>query len=118
MAYVDVTQHHDESVAEARRRRRQELARGWKFACECSKCAADALVQTENPSAESTGGKSDSDLGVPLEEAKLEAAVARVEAQFAQAAVPEPPVAPAPKPTPSVDADEEHVPEPTQEPTA
>lgn len=123
MAYVDVAQRPDESVAEARRRRRQELARGWKFACECSKCAADALVQIENLGAESIGNKSDSDLGVPLETAKLEAAVARVEAQLAQTAVPEPSVAPdtAPEPTPapfSADADEEHVPEPIQEPTA
>jgi len=122
MAYVDVTQHPGESAAEARRRRRQELARGWKFACECSKCAADASVQTDRPGAESTtGNKGDNDLGVPLEAAKLEAAVARVEAQLAQTAVPESPLDPAPEPTPgpSVDDDGELVPEePTQEPTA
>jgi import receptor subunit TOM20 len=119
MAYVDVTQRPGESALEARRRRRQELARGWKFACECFKCAADALAQTENPGAESTENKSDNDLGVPLEAAKLEAAVARVEAQLAQTTDPEPPVAPATEPTPpGADADEEHVPEPTQEPTA
>ena len=92
MAYVDITQQPGESAIEARRRRRQELARGWKFACECLKCAADALVQTENPGVEST--KKDDDLGVPLEKAKLEEAVARVEAQLAQATVSEPPVAP------------------------
>lgn len=83
MAYVDVTQHSGESVIEARRRRRQELARGWKFACSCSKCAADALPQTEDTVA-NTEGDGDNDLGVPLEKAKLEEAVARVEAQLAQ----------------------------------
>jgi len=121
MAYVDVTQRPGETVAEARRRRRQELARGWKFACECSKCAVDALVQTENTGDETTGNDGDDDLGVPLEAAKLEEAVARVEAQFAQAAVSEPPVASAPEPTPAptnADADDESVPERTQEPIA
>lgn len=101
MAYVDATQRPGESVTDARRRRRQELARGWKFACECSKCASDALVQTENTGAENTGNKNDDDLGVPLEAAKLEAAVARVEAQLAQAAVSEPPGAPASEPGPA-----------------
>ena len=119
MAYVDVTQRPGQFVVEARRKRRQELARGWKFACECSKCAADALVQTENPGVESTGNKSDNDLGVPLEAAKLEAAVARIEAQLAQTTVAESLVTPTTKSTPpSTDADKEHVPEPIQEPTA
>jgi import receptor subunit TOM20 len=95
MAYVDVARGPDESAVDARRRRRQELARGWKFACECSKCAAD-LVTTETSGAESAGKDGDNDLGgVPLEEARVEEAVARVEAQLAQVAVSEPPVAPA-----------------------
>jgi len=98
MAYVDVTQRPGESVTDARRRRRQELARGWKFACECSKCASDALVQTENPGAENAGNKNDDDLGVPLEAAKLEAAVARVEVQLALSELPS---APAPEPAPA-----------------
>ncbi|KAJ4479127.1 hypothetical protein J3R30DRAFT_3289650 [Lentinula aciculospora] len=38
VAYVDVTQHEDESVVDCRRRRRMELARGWKFACPCERC--------------------------------------------------------------------------------
>ncbi|KAJ3807669.1 hypothetical protein F5876DRAFT_47627 [Lentinula aff. lateritia] len=38
VAYVDVTQHEGESVVECRRRRRMELARGWKFACPCERC--------------------------------------------------------------------------------
>jgi len=121
MAYVDVTQRPGESVTDARRRRRQELARGWKFACECSKCAADALVQTEGPDGESAGNMNDTDLGVPLEAAKLEEAVARVEAQLAQTTVSEPPADPVleyiPVPT-DADVDDENVPERTQEPTA
>ena len=117
MAYVEVTQRDGESVIEARRRRRQELARGWKFACECSKCAADGLVQSEDPGAEGDNGN---DLGVPLEAAKLEEAVARVEAQLTQTAVSEPPVTSAPEPAPAydVDADDKDVPEGVQEPTA
>ena len=120
MAYVDVTQRPGESAIESRRRRRQDLARGWKFACECSKCVADALSETENAGAESTGNKND-DLDVPLEAAKLEATVARVEAQLAQAAASEPPTSPVPEPTPDpsgADAGERHAPEPTQETTA
>jgi import receptor subunit TOM20 len=43
VAYVDVTQHSDdESVRDCRRRRRMELARGWRFACTCSRCAEEA----------------------------------------------------------------------------
>lgn len=117
MAYVDVTQYPGESVIDARRRRRQELARGWKFACECSKCAADALVQTEGSDTQSTMRGNDDDLGVPLEKAKLEEAVARVEAQLAQAAASEPEVPPAPKSTP-YNADDESGPEPIQRPAA
>lgn len=115
MAYVDVSQRPDESVIDARRRRRQELARGWKFACECPKCAAD-LIQAENPDAKSSEKADDSDLGVPLEQAKLEETVARVEAQLAQVTVSEPP-APASEPTPYI-ADDDHATESTQESTA
>ncbi|KAF5332028.1 hypothetical protein D9758_014584 [Tetrapyrgos nigripes] len=42
VAYVDVTQHEDESIVDARRRRRMELARGWRFACECDRCLEEA----------------------------------------------------------------------------
>jgi mitochondrial import receptor subunit TOM20 len=41
IAFVDVTQHADEDETEARRRRRWELARGWRFACMCDKCLSD-----------------------------------------------------------------------------
>ncbi|KAI0787150.1 hypothetical protein BC629DRAFT_1714864 [Irpex lacteus] len=53
MSYVDVTQHENESPDEARRRRRFELARGWRSKC-CS-------------------GK----LGVEKDESRLEASVER-----------------------------------------
>ncbi|KAJ3923734.1 hypothetical protein F5877DRAFT_63040 [Lentinula edodes] len=42
VAYVDVTQHEGESVVDCRRRRRMELARGWKFACPCERCEKEA----------------------------------------------------------------------------
>ncbi|KAJ7462173.1 hypothetical protein FB451DRAFT_1341170 [Mycena latifolia] len=42
IAYVDVAQHPGESAADCRLRRRKELARGWKFACQCSRCAKEA----------------------------------------------------------------------------
>ncbi|KAF7352377.1 SET domain-containing protein [Mycena venus] len=42
IAYVDVSQRPGESVVECRQRRRKELARGWKFACQCSRCLKEA----------------------------------------------------------------------------
>jgi len=38
IAFVDVTQHESETALECRRRRRIEIARGWRFACSCSRC--------------------------------------------------------------------------------
>jgi import receptor subunit TOM20 len=43
VAYVDVSQHSGETVDEARRRRRMELVRGWRFACSCKRCAEEGL---------------------------------------------------------------------------
>ncbi|KAF8914306.1 hypothetical protein CPB84DRAFT_79701 [Gymnopilus junonius] len=53
VAFVDVTQHPGESVVECRRRRRFELARGWRFSCGCERCAeeAKALSAEEKSSA-------------------------------------------------------------------
>lgn len=72
MSYVDVTEREGETPEDSRRRRRQELARGWKFACTCDKCLTEtpAAVDTEN-------------LGITEDESKLEEVVARVEAQLA-----------------------------------
>ncbi|THV08202.1 MAS20-domain-containing protein [Dendrothele bispora CBS 962.96] len=41
-AFVDVTQHESESPVDARRRRRMNLARGWRFACSCDRCLEEA----------------------------------------------------------------------------
>jgi import receptor subunit TOM20 len=43
IAFVDVTQHLEETAGEARRRRRWELARGWRFACTCDKCMSENI---------------------------------------------------------------------------
>ncbi|KAG0703911.1 hypothetical protein DFH29DRAFT_914666 [Suillus ampliporus] len=43
VAYVDVSQHPEETIEAARRRRRMELVRGWRFACSCKRCAEDGL---------------------------------------------------------------------------
>ena len=44
VAFVDVKQHEDETVEDCRRRRRMELARGWKFACVCERCVREAAT--------------------------------------------------------------------------
>ncbi|KIK67618.1 hypothetical protein GYMLUDRAFT_215760 [Collybiopsis luxurians FD-317 M1] len=61
VAYVDVIQHEGESVADCRRRRRMELARGWKFACPCERCekeGKDFGLVVENSKDESKVEKS------------------------------------------------------------
>ncbi|KAG6841832.1 hypothetical protein C0991_006239 [Blastosporella zonata] len=42
VAYVDVTQKDGESAIECRRRRRFELARGWRFPCPCDRCLQES----------------------------------------------------------------------------
>ena len=69
MAYVDITQHEGESAEEARRRRRYELARGWRFKCECARCTTEA----------GEGAEADADVGVSQDESKVEASVERFE---------------------------------------
>ncbi|KAK0243121.1 MAS20-domain-containing protein [Armillaria nabsnona] len=46
VAFVDVTQHEGESDVECKRRRRIELARGWKFACACQRCNEEAKTES------------------------------------------------------------------------
>ena len=46
MAFVDITRKADESPEECRRRRRYELARGWKFACRCTRCMENSEPET------------------------------------------------------------------------
>ncbi|KAG6845444.1 hypothetical protein H0H87_009352 [Tephrocybe sp. NHM501043] len=47
VAFVDVTQKNDETIIECRRRRRVELARGWRFACPCERCMQEAKDSTD-----------------------------------------------------------------------
>lgn len=70
MAFVDVTQHPGESVVDCRRRRRTELARGWKFACGCERCGEEAKTSVEG---------ADSELDKQKDESKEEDMVRRYE---------------------------------------
>ncbi|KAF9821281.1 hypothetical protein IEO21_00889 [Rhodonia placenta] len=67
IAWVDASQHADETAEGARRRRRFELARGWRFKCECSRCLEEATDGNE------------SDMGIEKDESKVEDVVHRVE---------------------------------------
>jgi import receptor subunit TOM20 len=62
ISFVDVTRHPGESVAECRRRRRHELARGWRFACSCERCkqVAEGLSLEEKGGAEAEKERDDS----------------------------------------------------------
>jgi import receptor subunit TOM20 len=42
VSYVDSSVHDDEDTVQARYRRRKELARGWRFACQCDRCIREA----------------------------------------------------------------------------
>lgn len=70
MSYVDVSEGEGESPEDARRRRRFELARGWRFKCECDRCLAEA---TESPA------NSEDDVSVEKDESKVEKTVERLE---------------------------------------
>ncbi|KAG8746427.1 hypothetical protein FRC10_005138 [Ceratobasidium sp. 414] len=73
MAYVDVNQGPNETPLEARRRRRYELARSWRFACECERClkeVEEGILKED----ERKGEDDNLDVG---EGAKLEEAVRR-----------------------------------------
>ncbi|CAE6443228.1 unnamed protein product [Rhizoctonia solani] len=80
MAYVDVNQGPTETRLEARRRRRQELARGWRFACECPRCLKEVeegiLNEDKNTEGNDAAKEENLELGP---EAKLEDAVRRYE---------------------------------------
>jgi import receptor subunit TOM20 len=75
VAYVDVAQHDGESVMESRRRRRIELARGWRFACTCKRCIQESQEAEEN----SLEDKVNDDVG-PIEDgSKVDKAVENFE---------------------------------------
>lgn len=81
MAYVDVSQHKSEGLLEARKRRRWELARGWRFACVCEQCMEDgrqaAAEQTEGEKTEEVEEEM-----VVRDESKEEAVVTKVEGEL------------------------------------
>ena len=63
IAWVDVAQHTDETSEQARRRRRVELARGWKFKCECERCVSEVVQDLE---------KEDAEIGVSKDQSQVE----------------------------------------------
>lgn len=48
MSYVRATPTEGEIPLDNRKMRRQELARGWRFACECIKCSEEATEMEKN----------------------------------------------------------------------
>jgi mitochondrial import receptor subunit TOM20 len=72
VSYVDATVHDDEDVVQARYRRRKELARGWRFACQCDRCAKEAPP--------SSTGEKEPQL---KDESKVEAIVSQVDRETA-----------------------------------
>ncbi|KDR84067.1 hypothetical protein GALMADRAFT_695672 [Galerina marginata CBS 339.88] len=59
VAFVDVTQHPGETTMEARRRRRFELARGWRFSCACERCEEEAQSLSSEEKASATEQQKD-----------------------------------------------------------
>ncbi|KAF8638601.1 hypothetical protein AX17_002142 [Amanita inopinata Kibby_2008] len=90
VAFVDVTQHEGESALECRKRRRVELARGWRFACPCSRCeeegkelAASGAGEVSTSSTGEEKGKAvdGEDVSQDLkDESKVEPSLSRFEA--------------------------------------
>ncbi|KAL1937720.1 hypothetical protein VTO73DRAFT_12873 [Trametes versicolor] len=68
MAWVDVSTADGEDAGIARRRRRIELARGWRFKCECAKCLREAMDEEEREK----NAAHDATLGVTGDESKVE----------------------------------------------
>lgn len=73
VAFVNVVQHADESPVECRRRRRVELARGWRFACQCSRCDEESKAMTVEEKNAQAGETEQKD------ESKVEASMSRYE---------------------------------------
>ena len=44
VSYVDTSKRGKDNAMEARRRRRMELARGWHFACSCTRCEEEKIT--------------------------------------------------------------------------
>ncbi|KAG5639700.1 hypothetical protein H0H81_005883 [Sphagnurus paluster] len=67
VAFVDTTQKEGESTIECRRRRRKELARGWRFACVCTRCVEEGKELTAKEHQEQAGEAGEKD-GSKVEE--------------------------------------------------
>ncbi|KAF5333363.1 hypothetical protein D9611_002673 [Ephemerocybe angulata] len=76
IAFVDVAQREGETVVDCRRRRRVDLARGWKFACGCARCAEEAEVAAA--AAGVAGAEAEADVAVK-DEAKVDEALRNFE---------------------------------------
>jgi import receptor subunit TOM20 len=74
VAYVDVSQGANESPEEARKRRREELNRGWRFTCSCSRCTLEEVGKSE--------GADNDDSSSQRDESKVEDVVTRIEDQM------------------------------------
>lgn len=71
ISYVDTKKRSkDKNALDARKHRRLELARGWGFACDCSRCKEEEA--TLNLPTEGNG-----EANLPTQDAKLEPAVAK-----------------------------------------
>jgi len=71
MSYVNVQPVED--VTEARSLRRKEIARGWRFACDCSKCIEEA------PKPSANGPAAEDDVKIDGPASKMDDAVERYE---------------------------------------
>ncbi|KAG8928705.1 hypothetical protein FRC02_006580 [Tulasnella sp. 418] len=93
MAYVNVTTPAGADVMECRRERRHEIARGWRFACPCQRCADEfAELKAAPESSKVEEDAVEEDVKIEGEGAKVEDFVIRFETGEA------PPVPPAPAP--------------------
>ncbi|KAG6868758.1 hypothetical protein C0993_011027 [Termitomyces sp. T159_Od127] len=73
IAYVDVNKREGETTIECRRRRRIELARGWRFACPCQRCIEEGKeLSNEEKLVDAT---------LERDGSKVDAVVSRYEAQ-------------------------------------
>ncbi|KAG8961091.1 hypothetical protein FRC03_005787 [Tulasnella sp. 419] len=93
MAYVNVTTPAGADVMECRRERRHEIARGWRFACPCQRCADEfAELKAAPESSKVEEDAVEEDVKIEGEGAKVEDFVIRFETGEA------PPVPSAPAP--------------------
>lgn len=67
VAFVDVAQREGETPVDCRRRRRMELARGWRFACSCARCEEEAPPAAPVPSASASAGEPPAATAIPAD---------------------------------------------------